>query len=112
METLKKWWNIIALYFATLDAEPEEEKKEKAPTEGVTKVTKPKTTKKVAKVKEVSVKASTAIKLITEAIKNEKASGKKKYKSRLLRELNNAIEVKNKETVDKCVSRIVNYLNK
>jgi hypothetical protein len=110
METLKKWWNIIVLYFATLDAEPEQKKKEKAPTEEVINATK--TTKKVAKAKEVSVKASTAIKMITKSIEDEKDSGKKKYKSRLLRELNKAVEAKNKESVTKCILRIVNYLNK
>lgn len=111
METLKKWWNTIALYFATLDAEVEETK-EKTPTEGkIVKTTTPKT-KTTKAVEQSTVKASTAVKLITEAIEGEKDSGKKKYKSRLSRELNKAIESKDKEAVSKSVSRIVKYLEK
>lgn len=37
---------------------------------------------------------------------------RKKYKSRLSREINKAIEAKNKEEVAKSISRIVKYLEK
>ncbi len=104
MGILKQWWSNITNYFKTLDEEPTQ-----------TPVAKPKAKRKktVKNTKtETNVKASSAIKMITESINTEKDSGKKKYKSRLARELNNAIEVKNKEAIAKSISRIVKYLDK
>jgi len=107
MNTLHNWWNSIVNYFSTLD-----EVDTKQLQEEVVK----KTTKKVAKVAkkidDVKTTASAAIKLINTAIDGETDSGKKKYKSRLSRELKKAMDTKDKIEVAKSVSRIVKYLNK
>lgn len=105
MGILKKWWNLIVLYFVTLDHEPVEEKKPKTPTDGINKAPK-------KPVKEVTVKPSAAIKMITTSIDTETDSGKKKYKARLARELNKAVDSKDTEAVYKGIVRIVKYLNK
>ncbi|RLC48844.1 MAG: hypothetical protein DRH57_01515 [Candidatus Cloacimonadota bacterium] len=96
MKIISQWWNsFINLFSSDTEAETKEVKEVK-------------TDKDVVKV----VRASTAIKMITESIKTETDSGKKKYKSRLSRELNKAIEAKDKLEVSKSVLKIVKYLNK
>lgn len=97
MKIISQWWNsFINLFGSDTKAEPIEAKEEV------------KTDKDTVKV----VRASTAVKMITESIKTETDSGKKKYKSRLSRELNKAIEAKDKLEVSKSVLKIVKYLNK
>ncbi len=112
MGTLRKWWNVIVYYFATLDEETIQTKGTAAKKKKTKRATKKGASKTIINPPAESVKASKAIKMITESINTETDSGKKKYKSRLSRELNNAIKLKNKEEISKSISRIVKYLNK
>jgi hypothetical protein len=108
MNELKQLWDKLISYFVQKQVEAETPQLK---TKVKRKATKKVVSKTIINPPQIQT-ALEAIEMMSESIKLETNTGKKKYKSRLLRNLNKSIELNEQEMINKSILRIVNYLYK